>query len=155
MDSGKTVYFGDIGTNSRTLCHYFERNGVRKCAKEENPAEYILEAIGAGVNEKSSVDWHAIWNSSQEYADVQKELVDLVEDSSDGGLDDTGKKPREFATSQWYQFWEVYKRLNIIWWRSPFYNTGRIFNGLSIGLILGFSYFDLGKQGLINGSLIL
>jgi ABC-2 type transporter len=46
---GKVTYFGDIGKNSRTLLDYFERNGARTCTQEENPAEYLLEAIGAGL----------------------------------------------------------------------------------------------------------
>jgi ATP-binding cassette subfamily G (WHITE) protein 2 (PDR) len=40
---GKTVYFGDIGKDSRTLLDYFEAAGARKCDDEENPAEYMLE----------------------------------------------------------------------------------------------------------------
>lgn len=36
---GKTVYFGDIGENSRILLDYFESNGARQCGSEENPAE--------------------------------------------------------------------------------------------------------------------
>ncbi|GMG01840.1 unnamed protein product [[Candida] boidinii] len=46
---GQTVYFGDIGENSRTLVDYFEEQGARKCGNDENPAEYVLEAIGAGA----------------------------------------------------------------------------------------------------------
>ncbi|KAH3677574.1 hypothetical protein WICPIJ_008954, partial [Wickerhamomyces pijperi] len=46
---GRTVYFGPIGVNSRVILDYFERNGARKCETVENPAEYILEAIGAGA----------------------------------------------------------------------------------------------------------
>lgn len=34
---GQTVYFGDIGNNSRTLIEYFERNGSQNCTEEENP----------------------------------------------------------------------------------------------------------------------
>ncbi|EQL02664.1 ATP-binding cassette transporter ABC1 [Ophiocordyceps sinensis CO18] len=40
---GKTVYFGDIGSNSRTLLDYFESHGARHCGDDENPAEYMLE----------------------------------------------------------------------------------------------------------------
>jgi ATP-binding cassette subfamily G (WHITE) protein 2 (PDR) len=36
---GKTVYFGDIGKNSRTLLDYFESNGAEKCGENDNPAE--------------------------------------------------------------------------------------------------------------------
>lgn len=33
---GKTVYFGDIGQQSRTLLDYFEGNGARVCGSSEN-----------------------------------------------------------------------------------------------------------------------
>ena len=39
---GKTVYFGDIGKNSRTLLDYFESNGAEKCGENDNPAEVSL-----------------------------------------------------------------------------------------------------------------
>jgi ABC-type multidrug transport system ATPase subunit len=39
---GKTVYFGDVGKNSRTLLDYFESNGAEKCGENENPAEVSL-----------------------------------------------------------------------------------------------------------------
>lgn len=124
------------------MLKYFEKNGVRKCTKEENPAEYILEAIGAGVNGKSYTDWSDVWKKSSEYAEVQKKLDEV--DTMTPSTSDVDGPPREFATSQLYQCWEVYKRLNTIWWRSPFYNMGRIGNGLYIGLLLGFSYWDFG-----------
>jgi len=38
---GRTVYFGEIGENSRTLLNYFESNGAEKCGEDENPAEYM------------------------------------------------------------------------------------------------------------------
>lgn len=140
---GKTVYFGDIGKNSSTLTSYFEKRGVRKCTPDENPAEYILEAIGAGVNGKPSQDWPELWKQSQEFNDVQNELSNITESLKDKT---DSSPPREFATSQLYQFWEVYKRFNIIWWRSPYYNAGRIINGIFVGLVLGFSYWDLGDS---------
>jgi ATP-binding cassette, subfamily G (WHITE), member 2, PDR len=43
---GKTVYFGDIGENSKTLTKYFERNGARTFGVDENPAEVMLEVSG-------------------------------------------------------------------------------------------------------------
>lgn len=49
---GKTVYFGPIGTNSRTLLDYFETHGARKCEDEENPAEYMLDVVNSGTNDK-------------------------------------------------------------------------------------------------------
>lgn len=40
---GKTVYFGDIGKNSRTLLDYFESNGADKCGDDDNPAEVSIQ----------------------------------------------------------------------------------------------------------------
>ena len=40
---GKTVYFGDIGHNSKTLLQYFESHGAEKCGDDENPAEYMYD----------------------------------------------------------------------------------------------------------------
>jgi ATP-binding cassette subfamily G (WHITE) protein 2 (SNQ2) len=31
------VFHGDIGQNSTTLIHYFEKNGSRICKPDENP----------------------------------------------------------------------------------------------------------------------
>lgn len=39
---GETVYFGDIGENSKTVINYFEGQGGRKCGDDENVAEYVL-----------------------------------------------------------------------------------------------------------------
>lgn len=39
---GKTVYFGEIGHNSRILINYFVRHGGEDCPEGVNPAEYML-----------------------------------------------------------------------------------------------------------------
>jgi len=61
---GQTVYFGDLGHNSTTVIHYFEENGSRKCDADENPAEFMLDVIGAGATGTSEIDWHTIWRHS-------------------------------------------------------------------------------------------
>src|SRR6202012_4951751 len=44
---GRTVYFGEIGEDARILRDYFKRNGA-ECPPRHNPAEFMLETIGAG-----------------------------------------------------------------------------------------------------------
>lgn len=39
---GKTVYFGEIGEQSRTLLDYFESNGARTCGSSENVRDAAL-----------------------------------------------------------------------------------------------------------------
>jgi hypothetical protein len=34
---GRTVYFGDLGTNAVNLLDYFEHQGARRCKADENP----------------------------------------------------------------------------------------------------------------------
>lgn len=57
---GKTVYFGDTGEGSHTLINYFERNGGALCPPDANPAEYILEQIGAGATASAHQNWHDV-----------------------------------------------------------------------------------------------
>ncbi|GAM17381.1 hypothetical protein SAMD00019534_005560 [Acytostelium subglobosum LB1] len=135
---GKTVYFGDIGERSKTLTSYFQSYGVRACGDNENPAEYILEAIGAGVHGKSDVNWPQTWKSSAECQQIKKEL-----DALDSTIAMPTEPAREFATSMAYQFVEVYKRMNIIWWRDPYYCFGRFVQAAVVGLIIGFTFYDL------------
>ncbi|EGG19464.1 hypothetical protein DFA_00041 [Cavenderia fasciculata] len=145
---GKMVYFGDIGERSSLLTSYFTRYGARPCTESENPAEYILEVIGAGVYGKSNVDWSNTWKSSPEYQQVTLELEQLSgittnNLSSSLSSSSSSSPPREFSTPLAYQIWQVYKRMNIIYWRDPFYSFGRWVQGIVVGLIIGLTYFNL------------
>jgi len=57
---GKTVYFGETGGGSKTLIDYFQRNGGASCPPDANPAEYILEQIGAGATATANQNWHDV-----------------------------------------------------------------------------------------------
>ena len=46
---GRTVYFGQIGDNARTVLDYFEGLVARRCGVSENPAEYLLEIVSSGA----------------------------------------------------------------------------------------------------------
>jgi hypothetical protein len=71
---GKTIYFGDLGRNSRTLLEYFERSGAQPCDEHENPAEYMLEVVG---RKDESQDWHQIWKSSPEKEAIEQKIQEL------------------------------------------------------------------------------
>lgn len=40
---GKTIYYGDVGAESKVLRAYFERNGSPTFPSDVNPAEFMLE----------------------------------------------------------------------------------------------------------------
>ncbi len=74
---GETVYFGDIGPDSVKLREYFARYGAH-CPPNVNPAEHMLEAIGAGVTPRvGDRDWKDIWIESPELEKVKEEIRDI------------------------------------------------------------------------------
>ncbi|KAM0275882.1 hypothetical protein ACHAQH_007312 [Verticillium albo-atrum] len=74
---GKTVYFGDLGQNAQLLIDYFERHGTRPCSVHENPAEWMLEVIGAAPGSKTDRNWALTWIESPELEGVHRELAEL------------------------------------------------------------------------------
>lgn len=54
---GKTVYFGEVGKGASVLIDYFERNGGIPYPTGANPAEWMLDVIGAspGVSAKPTI----------------------------------------------------------------------------------------------------
>ena len=134
---GRTVYFGDIGPNSRTLLDYFEKGGARACGAAENPAEYMLEVVGAGASGKSTQDWPAVWKESQEAIDNERN-----KEAGSG----------EFAMPLSTQVREVTKRVYQQYWRTPNYIWGKLSLGVMSSLFIGFSFYkqNSSSTGLQN-----
>lgn len=51
------IYRIEIGEDSSTIRGYFARYGA-VCSSNVNPAEYMLEAIGAGKSQKILGQWY-------------------------------------------------------------------------------------------------
>jgi ABC-type multidrug transport system ATPase subunit len=125
---GQTVYFGEIGKNSDTLINYFERNGGFPCPKDANPAEWMLEVIGAAPGSHSEVDWFNTWRNSPEYAGVHTELDRLKNEPLQQQLTRTTtynqrekQSYAEFAAPFSFQLYEVLLRVFQQYWRTPSY----------------------------------
>ena len=150
---GQTVYFGDIGENSATVLSYFERNGARRCSTKENPAEYILEAIGAGATAFVSEDWHEIWLNSREYIESEDRVTELINElSSKKDQSELGEHPSKYATSYPYQFRYVLQRTSLTFWRNLNYIMSKMMLMTVGGLYIGFTFYDPGDSytGLQN-----
>lgn len=86
------VYFGDIGKDSHVLREYLAEHGAH-CPPDANPAEYMLEAIGAGSGKRiGSKDWADHWLESPQFAKVKEEIADLKRQGTDAKL--SGDKKR-------------------------------------------------------------
>ncbi|KAJ5970839.1 CDR ABC transporter [Penicillium vulpinum] len=140
---GKTVYFGPIGENSRTMLDYFEANGARNCDDNENPAEYMLGIVNAGQNDKGQ-DWFDVWKESDESKEVQMELERIHNEKKNepSGADDSSNIHSEFAMPFWFQMIQVTHRVFQQYWRMPSYVLAKWGLGIASGLFIGFSFFD-------------
>lgn len=122
---GKTVYFGEVGENSSVLTEYFQRNGASPCPPDANPAEWMLEVIGAAPGSTTDIDWHQVWRNSPELVEVHRELATLKEErpkqaAPAASPDDNGSY-EEFAAPFGEQFREVLWRVFQQYWRTPSY----------------------------------
>ncbi|BGP36017.1 Multidrug resistance protein [Rhodotorula toruloides] len=118
---GKTVYFGEVGEQSRILRSYFERNGSPQFPPGVNPAEYMLDVIGAAPGSHTEIDWHQTWLDSPERVEVKKELAYLKGNPKPAEAKDDKWASTEFAVPLTTQFVEVQKRVFQQYWRSPVY----------------------------------
>ncbi len=146
---------GDIGDNHQTLTDYFERNGAPSCPPDANPAEWMLEAIGAAPGSSSDVDWHNKWRSSPEYQIVRNELAGLRAVGLGRPLKDQENDPasyQEFAAPIWQQFLVVTQRVFQQSWRTPSYIYSKLILCISSSLFVGLVFLDapLTIQGLQN-----
>lgn len=134
---GQCVYFGDIGKDAHVLLDYFHRHGA-DCPSDANPAEWMLDAVGAGSAPRiGDKDWADVWRDSEEFAQVKRDIVAM----KDQRLADVGSaepvEQKEFATPLMYQISLVNKRMNLSFWRTPNYGFTRLFNHVIIALLTG------------------
>jgi ABC-type multidrug transport system permease subunit/ABC-type multidrug transport system ATPase subunit len=152
---GKTVYFGEIGEQSRTLSNYFEKNGAPKLSPDANPAEWMLEVIGAAPGSHSDIDWPAVWRESDERKEVHNHLATLKSDLSlkpvETNTNDTSSF-QEFAAPFSVQLWECLTRVFSQYWRTPVYIYSKAALCILTALYIGFSFFHAqnSQQGLQN-----
>ncbi|KDQ63068.1 hypothetical protein JAAARDRAFT_202584 [Jaapia argillacea MUCL 33604] len=140
---GKTVYFGDIGTDSCVVRDYFGRHGAQ-CPPNVNMAEFMLEAIGAGVTPRiGDRDWGDIWRDSPECRAVHEEIQALKSEGLSRPVADHGVQTT-YATSFLYQLRIVTKRNFVALWRSADYVFSRLFTHACISLWVSLSFLQLG-----------
>ncbi|KAI0321644.1 ABC-2 type transporter-domain-containing protein [Amylostereum chailletii] len=142
---GNTIYFGDIGEDSRVMREYFARHGAH-CPPTVNPAEYMLEAIGAGVTPMiGDRDWKDIWVESPECARARQEISDIKAQALSRSQPEKISRSA-YATPFLYQLKVVVQRNNLALWRSPAYVFTRLFSHLTVSLLVSLPFLQLGKS---------
>lgn len=140
---GECVYFGDIGKDAQVLINYFHRHGA-DCPPHANPAEWMLDAIGAGIAPRiGDQDWGEIWRNSAENAATKKAIVDMKEARIRTVGDAPQFQEKEYATPLMHQIRCVLRRTHLAFWRSPNYGFTRLFNHVALSLVSGLAFMNL------------
>ncbi|CAG90679.2 DEHA2G14894p [Debaryomyces hansenii CBS767] len=149
---GKTVYFGDLGDNCQTLIDYFEKYGAPKCPPDANPAEWMLEVIGAAPGSHASQDYYDVWMNSTEYREVKGELDVMEQELVKKPKDDSPESMKTFAVPMWQQYINVTHRVLQQYWRTPSYTYSKVLMSIFSSLFNGFAFFKANNtmQGLQN-----
>lgn len=143
---GKTLYFGEIGLESRTVVSYFERQGAKQCRVDENPAEWLFEITQGDA----ATLYSEAWNASVELSEVIRHLdhlkTDIAATAHLTGANDAYDPPlslaldsSKFATSIMFQLGALLKRNMTDYWRTPAYLWAKLIFCCGAALIISIS----------------
>ncbi|KAK5688745.1 ATP-binding cassette transporter snq2 [Elasticomyces elasticus] len=143
---GRLVYLGELGHDSRKLLDYFEANGGKECPHNANPAEYMLEAIGAGDPGYSGQDWGDVWQNSKENQALAEEIHTTVQERRNAASNGETNDQREFAMPLGTQVYTVVHRNFVAYWRSKDYLLGKFMLHIFTGLFNAFTFWNIGQS---------
>ncbi|KAK3113728.1 ATP-binding cassette transporter snq2 [Teratosphaeriaceae sp. CCFEE 6253] len=143
---GRLVYEGELGHDSRKLLDYFESNGGKKCPHDANPAEYMLEVIGAGDPDYKGQDWGDVWERSQQNQGLHEEVQHLVQERRNAATGGETKDQREFAMPMGTQVYTVVHRNFVAYWRTKDYLIGKFMLHIFTGIFNAFTFWNLGNS---------
>ena len=141
---GQVVYHGPLGRDSQDLIGYFESNGANRCPPKANPAEYMLEVIGAGDPNYKGRDWAEVWAASPQQNERARGIEDMIERRRHVEPSKNLKDDREYAAPLSTQTTAVVRRSFISYWRSPNYIVGKFILHIMTGLFNCFTFWRLG-----------
>lgn len=140
---GTCVYFGEIGKDAEILRAYFRKHGAY-CPPDANPAEFILDAVGAGSQPRiGDRDWADVWTDSEEFRATKESITRMKAERISEAANTAAKDEAEYATPLWHQIKVVNKRTQLAFWREPNYGFTRLFNHIVLGLISGLAFLQL------------
>jgi len=134
---GETVFFGDLGDESYHLIEYLEGYpSTTQIMKGENPATWMLTAIGAGSAGSGADDFD--YAKAYAHSPLAVDCIGKIDALNDDPTDDSKITfPTKYATTTRTQSIAVYKRLSTIYWRSPGYNRVRLLVSGVVALLFG------------------
>ncbi|KAK5123595.1 hypothetical protein LTR85_002633 [Meristemomyces frigidus] len=143
---GRLVYHGELGHDSRKLLDYFEGHGGKKCPPNANPAEYMLDVIGAGNPEYHGQDWGDVWEQSRENGALAEEIQSVIQERRNAQAHGEANDQREYAMPLGTQIYTVVHRNFVAYWRSKDYLLGKFMLHIFTGLFNAFTFWNLGNS---------
>lgn len=145
---GRVVYAGELGKDSRKLISYFEKHGGPKCPEVANPAEWMLDTIGAGNPDYKGQDWGDTWSQSENYAEQSREMGQMIERRKSAEHSRNVQDDREYAMPLATQTAAVVRRSFVAYWRTPNYILGKFILHIFTGLFNCFTFYKLGYASI-------
>lgn len=117
-----------------------------------NPAEWMLEVVGAAPGSTARQDYYEVWKNSSEYQNVQNELDQMESELPKVPNPEKSDAHKKYALPVWKQYFIVTHRALQQSWRCPEYIYSKIFLVGSASIFNGFSFFKAKQtqQGLQN-----
>ncbi|OQR96805.1 ATP-binding Cassette (ABC) Superfamily [Achlya hypogyna] len=137
---GETVFFGDLGTSASHLIEYFKAiPNTPPLLPGANPATWMLEVIGAGVEAKNAnpMDYVQLFNASAERRQLADALA--IHANVHPSLPELTFANKRAASSS-TQFKMVTQRFFRMYWRTPSYNYTRAMLSIVLAVLFGLVY---------------
>ncbi|KAF1323093.1 Atp-binding protein, partial [Globisporangium splendens] len=155
---GETVFYGDLGARCQNLIDYFQAiPGVPQIEQEYNPATWMLEVIGAGVDTRKIINVDTDFAAHFATSPLQQQLADNLSQSGIG-CPDTIKAQLTFsnkrAANEAVQAKFLLQRFFRMYWRLPTYNWTRMVVHIFLGVLFGLIFSDAERtsyQGINAG----
>lgn len=142
---GQVVYNGPVGKDGQHLIKYFADRGAQ-CPPGINPAEFMLDAIGAGSQPRmGKKDWAEHYRESSMHQDNLRKIEEINREGSAIPAPKVNKGS-EYAAPWLFQFKVVLKRTLLSTWRQPSYQYTRLIQHIVFALLTGLLFLQLGTN---------
>lgn len=141
---GQVVYNGPVGKDGQHVIKYFADRGAQ-CPPGINPAEFMLDAIGAGSQPRMGPrDWADLYRESEMHQDNLRKIEEINREGASHPKAEVSKRS-EYAAPWLTQFTVVLKRTMLSTWRQPTYQYTRLVQHLVFALLTGLIFLRLGN----------
>ncbi|KDP46501.1 hypothetical protein JCGZ_08473 [Jatropha curcas] len=141
---GQVIYGGKLGVHSQIMIDYFQGfNGIPQIPDGYNPATWMLEVTTPAVEERIGEDFADLYKSSMQYREVEESIMHF---STPPANSNPLKFDSTYAQDSQTQFRVCLRKQNLVYWRSPRYNTVRLLYTMLAALILGSVFWKIGSR---------